>query len=89
MCDRVRLPPRPTPCPGAPILAGPGGVPSDGGPGTTPSPSGSAQRAGAGGELAAVGSGADAPALSSWTAVVDDARSMHPSTFFEVPVSPA
>ncbi|MGO2702587.1 MAG: hypothetical protein ACTIAJ_17925, partial [Cellulosimicrobium funkei] len=69
--------------------AGPGGVPSDGGPGTTPSPSGSAQRAGAGGELAAVGSGADAPALSSWTAVVDDARSMHPSTFFEVPVSPA
>ncbi|MGO1178951.1 hypothetical protein, partial [Cellulosimicrobium funkei] len=76
--------------PAVPGLAG-GAVGAAGGADGTAGGGGGdpAERAGAGGELAAVGSGADAPALSSWTAVVDDARSMHPSTFFEVPVSPA
>ncbi len=70
--------------------AGPGREsPPTAAPAPLPRPPAARSARGAGGELAAVASGADAPALSSWTAVVDDARSKHPSTFFEVPVSPA
>ncbi|WP_171905398.1 hypothetical protein, partial [Cellulosimicrobium cellulans] len=52
--------------------------------------SGSASpRTAAGGADAAVAADALSISLRTWTAVADDARSDHPTTFFEVPVSPA